>query len=55
MNLASIISGHDPDIWLLVALILFVLATVWALTERAFQAALVPAGLAFVALAFLVT
>lgn len=51
---ASIIQGHDQDIWLLIALILFVIATVWALTDRAIQAALVPAGLAFVTLAFLV-
>lgn len=55
MFLASIVSGHDADIWMLVALILFVIATIWALTDRAFQAALVPAGLAFVALGFLVT
>lgn len=55
MFLASIVSGHDADIWFLIAVILFVIATIWALTERAFQAALVPAGLAFVALAFLVT
>lgn len=52
---ATIVEGYDADIWFLIALILFILATVWALTERAFQAALVPAGLAFVALAFLVT
>lgn len=52
---ATIVEGHDADIWLLVALIIFVIATIWALTDRAFQAALIPAGLAFVALAFLVT
>lgn len=55
MMLASIVSGHDADIWFLIALILFVVATIWALTDRAVQAALVPAGLAFLALAFLVT
>lgn len=51
---SAIIQGHDQDIWLLIGLILFVIATVWALTDRAIQGALIPAGLAFVTLAFLV-
>lgn len=52
---ASIVEGHDADLWLLVAFILFAIATVWQLSDRAVQSALVSAGLAFVALGFLVT
>lgn len=52
---AAIVEGHDADLWMLVALILFTIATIWALTERAVQGALVPAGLACLALGFLVT
>jgi NADH:ubiquinone oxidoreductase subunit K len=51
---ASIIAGHDGDLWILVAMILFVISAVWLLTERAVQPALVSAGLAFLALGFLV-
>lgn len=54
--LASIVSGHDPDIWFLVAAILFALAVVFApgVLERP-QVVLVPAGLALVAIGLLVT
>lgn len=52
--LSTIVSGHDADIWFLAALILFALDTVLALTDRPRLGALLPAGLAFVALGWLV-
>lgn len=56
MQLASLVEGNDADIWFLVALILFVIATVAALVEQGarFVMPLVCAGLAFVALGWLV-
>lgn len=52
---AAIVQGHDADLWILVALILFAISAIWMLTDRAVQGALVPTGLAFLALGFLVT
>ena len=51
---AALVEGKDADLWFLVALILFVVATVIAVTDKAWTFALVAAGLAFVALGWLV-
>lgn len=51
---ASIVQGHDADLWILIALILFAVSCVWRLSERAVEPAIVSAGLAFLALGFLV-
>lgn len=55
-TLAALVEGHDADLWFLVALILFVVATVASLVESGarFVMPLVCAGLAFIALGWLV-
>lgn len=53
--LASIVSGHDPDIWFLIAFILFAVEAVVTVVGRGLPFSLLPAGLAFVALGLLVT
>lgn len=55
MNLAAIVSGHDADIWFLIAMILLVVAAVICVADKVWVTALAYTGLAFVALAFLVT
>jgi hypothetical protein len=52
---ASVVTGKDPDLWLLVATILFAVACVICVSEKAWTMALVSAGLTFMALGFLVT
>ena len=57
MNLfATIIEGEVDfaDVCLLIAVVLFVIAAVIPITQRAPLGAILPAGLAFVALALLV-
>lgn len=56
MQLAAISSGHVDlaDAMFLVALIIFVVATVLCVLRQALEAALIPAGLACLALAWLV-
>lgn len=52
---AAIVQGHDSDLWLLVALILFAVAAVISVSDKAWTFALVCAGLAFTALGLLVS
>lgn len=51
---AALVEGKDADLWFLVALILFAVATVIAVTDRVWVTALTCAGLTFVALGWLV-
>lgn len=51
---AALVEGKDADLWFLVAVILFIVAAVISITDRAWTFALVSAGLAFVALGWLV-
>lgn len=55
--LAAIASGHADlsEVLMLIAFVIFVVATVLAVMKRSVEGALIPAGLACVALAFLVT
>jgi hypothetical protein len=52
--LTALVEGKDADLWFLVALILFVVAAVICVTDKAWVMALTTAGLAFVALGWLV-
>lgn len=52
--LSALVEGKDADLWFLVAVILFIVAAVICITDKAWTIALVSAGLAFVALGWLV-
>lgn len=54
--LSALVEGKDADLWFLVAVILFIVATVVALTDQIARYAipLIAAGLTFVALGWLV-
>ena len=55
MTLAQIVtqSSNTAQTFALVALIVFAVSAVWAITHRGFEAALLAAGLAFLAAALL--
>lgn len=52
--LSALVEGKDADIWFLVALILFVVAAIISVTDKAWTMALTCAGLAFISLGWLV-
>ena len=52
---AEIVSGKDADLWLLIAVILFAVACVICVSEKAWTMALISAGLTFGFLGILVT
>jgi hypothetical protein len=53
--LASVVTGHDPDLWFLIAVILFAVAAVVCVMEKGWPLALIAAGLCFGFVGLLVT